>query len=200
SIGPWLDPDDTGTLAINGSNGCPVTVSVDVNQPDPNGPAITYAAILSSPLNDPIYQWDFDRDGSIDSQEASGGFTYPDNFVGNVQVTIIEPESGCMTQGSAAITVQSAGLKAAPSFRQKRAVAPESCEAIKTQLSRLPMMIMIEEQPEVQPEQESGDTQQPSPTIPLESSGNSSGGGLFLENLLLLFIMVIWSKVSKKWQ
>jgi hypothetical protein len=91
-LSDWLDPNDTGTLQIDGRNACD-RPSVDFTiSPNPAtaGETVTFTATATGGSGPYNYAWDLDADGDVDCTTATCTFVYPTNFEDNVKLTVTD--------------------------------------------------------------------------------------------------------------
>ncbi|MFK8032095.1 MAG: PKD domain-containing protein [Gammaproteobacteria bacterium] len=112
----WLDPADTGTTRVDGIEGCeaPVVSFTSSANPAEAGVPVTFTATIEGPPGSgTTYAWDFDGDGLVDSTDVSPTFTYPDAYMGNIDLTVTD-SLDCSGSSRAAIVVLPGGGNSPP--------------------------------------------------------------------------------------
>ncbi len=106
----WLDPANTGIIAIDGTDACTAPNPLFAINPNPAevGQPVSFTSTVTGDTSGLTYAWDFDGDDVIDSTQASPTFTYGSSFVGNVALTVTN-SGGCDAETSAAIVVNNQG-------------------------------------------------------------------------------------------
>ncbi len=106
----WLDPDSTGTVAIDGRNACNAPTVTIVSGPATGviGEAVSFTASATGGSGSYTYTWDFNQDATDDVTGSAVSFTYGYLFQGNVKVTATD-SSGCPGSDSAALVISNDG-------------------------------------------------------------------------------------------